>query len=289
MPNATLERTASAGHAPATYMPHAQGQAADRRMKEKAPADAPAKMGVLGLDLYYKDFQALKGINLEFPKNQVTALIGPSGCGKSTLLKSLNRMNDLVEGCRVEGEITLDGEDAYRSIDVNSLRRRVGMVFQQPNPFRKSIYENIVFAPKRHGLTNKAELDQLVEESLRGAALWDEVKDKLDKSAFALSGGQQQRLCIARTLALKPDVILFDEPCSALDPISTLAIEDLMNSLAEERAIIIVTHNMEQASRVSNRTAFFYMGDMVEYGETDQIFQRPQDKRLNDYLTGMFS
>lgn len=250
---------------------------------------APVKMGVYDLDLYYKDFKALKGINLEFPENKVTALIGPSGCGKSTLLKSLNRMNDLVEGCRIEGEISLDRKNAYRDIDVNSLRRRVGMVFQQPNPFRKSIRDNITFAPKRHGITDRDELDRMVEESLRGAALWDEVKDKLDKSAYALSGGQQQRLCIARTLALNPDVILFDEPCSALDPISTLAIEDLMSSIVADRAIVIVTHNMEQASRVSNRTAFFYMGDMVEYDETDEIFQRPKDKRLNDYLTGMFS
>lgn len=246
-------------------------------------------MAVYGLNLYYKDFHALKNIDLEFPTNQVTALIGPSGCGKSTLLKSLNRMNDLVEGCRIEGRITLDGVDAYRSVDVNNLRRRVGMVFQQPNPFRKSIRDNITFAPKRHGITDRDELDRMVEESLRGAALWDEVKDKLDKSAYALSGGQQQRLCIARTLALNPDVILFDEPCSALDPISTLAIEDLMSSIVADRAIVIVTHNMEQASRVSNRTAFFYMGDMVEYDETDEIFQRPKDKRLNDYLTGMFS
>ncbi len=242
------------------------------------------------VNVYYGDHHALHDASLEFHKGEITALIGPSGCGKSTFLRSLNLMNREIRGCRVEGQII------YRDHDINTrrenlyeLRKSIGMVFQQPNPFRKSIRENITFAPKRHGLTDRAALDRLVEESLRGAALWDEVKDKLDESAYALSGGQQQRLCIARTLALNPDVILFDEPCSALDPISTLAIEDLMNQIARDRAIVIVTHNMEQAARVSNRTAFFYMGDMVEYGETDQIFQRPNDARLNDYLTGMFS
>ncbi|MFR3274397.1 MAG: phosphate ABC transporter ATP-binding protein PstB [Collinsella phocaeensis] len=242
------------------------------------------------VNVYYGDHHALHDTSLAFHKGEITALIGPSGCGKSTFLRSLNLMNREIRGCRVEGQII------YRDHDINTrrenlyeLRKSIGMVFQQPNPFRKSIRENITFAPKRHGLTDRAALDRLVEESLRGAALWDEVKDKLDESAYALSGGQQQRLCIARTLALNPDVILFDEPCSALDPISTLAIEDLMNQIAQERAIVIVTHNMEQAARVSNRTAFFYMGDMVEYGETDQIFQRPNDARLNDYLTGMFS
>ncbi len=242
------------------------------------------------VNVYYGDHHALHDTSLAFHKGEITALIGPSGCGKSTFLRSLNLMNREIRGCRVEGQIV------YRDHDINTrrenlyeLRKSIGMVFQQPNPFRKSIRENITFAPKRHGLTDRAALDRLVEESLRGAALWDEVKDKLDESAYALSGGQQQRLCIARTLALNPDVILFDEPCSALDPISTLAIEDLMNQIAQERAIVIVTHNMEQAARVSNRTAFFYMGDMVEYGETDQIFQRPNDARLNDYLTGMFS
>ena len=242
------------------------------------------------VNVYYGDHHALHDTSLAFHKGEITALIGPSGCGKSTFLRSLNLMNREIRGCRVEGQIV------YRDHDINTrrenlyeLRKSIGLVFQQPNPFRKSIRENITFAPKRHGLTDRAALDRLVEESLRGAALWDEVKDKLDESAYALSGGQQQRLCIARTLALNPDVILFDEPCSALDPISTLAIEDLMNQIAQERAIVIVTHNMEQAARVSNRTAFFYMGDMVEYGETDQIFQRPNDARLNDYLTGMFS
>ncbi len=248
------------------------------------------KMTAENVNLWYGDFHALKGVSLNMEVNQVTALIGPSGCGKSTFLKSLNRMNDLVEGCRIEGSICLDGQDIYaKGYDVAQLRKRVGMVFQKPNPFPMSIYDNIAYGPRIHGIHRKKQLDEIVEKALRGAALWDEVKDKLDKSAYALSGGQQQRLCIARTLALNPDVILFDEPCSALDPISTLAIEELMSSIVADRAIVIVTHNMEQASRVSNRTAFFYMGDMVEYDETDEIFQRPKDKRLNDYLTGMFS
>lgn len=242
------------------------------------------------VNVYYGDHHALNDTSLQFHKDEITALIGPSGCGKSTFLRSLNLMNREIKGCRVEGEIIYQNRNINtKAENLYELRKSIGMVFQQPNPFHKSIRENITFAPKRHGLHDKAALDQLVEESLRGAALWDEVKDKLDESAFALSGGQQQRLCIARTLAMHPDVILFDEPCSALDPISTLAIEDLMNSIVKDRAIVIVTHNMEQASRVSNRTAFFYMGEMVEYGETNQIFQRPKDKRLNDYLTGMFS
>lgn len=242
------------------------------------------------VNVYYGDHHALNDTSLKFHKGEITALIGPSGCGKSTFLRSLNLMNREIRGCRVEGEILYQGRNINtKTENLYELRKSIGMVFQQPNPFHKSIRENITFAPKRHGIKDKDTLDQMVEESLRGAALWDEVKDKLDKSAFALSGGQQQRLCIARTLAMKPDVILFDEPCSALDPISTLAIEDLMGQIVADRAIVIVTHNMEQASRVSNRTAFFYMGDMVEYGETNQIFQRPNDKRLNDYLTGMFS
>ena len=242
------------------------------------------------VNVYYGDHHALNDTSLKFHKGEITALIGPSGCGKSTFLRSLNLMNREIRGCRVEGEILYQGRNINtKTENLYELRKSIGIVFQQPNPFHKSIRENITFAPKRHGIKDKATLDQMVEESLRGAALWDEVKDKLDQSAFALSGGQQQRLCIARTLAMKPDVILFDEPCSALDPISTLAIEDLMGQIVADRAIVIVTHNMEQASRVSNRTAFFYMGDMVEYGETEQIFQRPNDKRLNDYLTGMFS
>ncbi len=267
----------------------AASEKAGRRSRGHA-TDGETVISTKDVSVVYGDHRALRPTTLDFHMGEITALIGPSGCGKSTFLRSLNLMNREIRGCRVEGEIFYQGRNINTETEnLYELRRSIGMVFQQPNPFRKSIYENITFAPRRHGVTDKAELDALVESSLRGAALWDEVKDKLDKSAQALSGGQQQRLCIARTLALNPDVILFDEPCSALDPISTLAIEDLMNELAETRAIIIVTHNMEQASRVSNRTAFFYMGDMVEYGETEQIFTRPRDKRLNDYLTGMFS
>lgn len=288
MTNATLERTAPTQNASATYMPQAQGQAADRRIKEKAPTDAPAKMGVRNLDLYYKDFHALKSIDLQFPENQVTALIGPSGCGKSTLLKSLNRMNDLVEGCRIEGEITLDGEDAYRSIDVNNLRRRVGMVFQQPNPFPMSVYDNIAYGPRVHGIKNRAKLDEIVENSLRGAALWDEVKDRLKKSALGLSGGQQQRLCIARALAVEPDILLMDEPTSALDPISTLKIEDLMEELKKDYTVIVVTHNMQQAARVADMTAFFLLGEIIEFDKTQLMFSTPRDKRTEEYITGRF-
>ena len=257
------------------------------RVSGKAVSDEVV-LSTKDVNVYYGDHHALHNTSLDFHKGEITALIGPSGCGKSTFLRSLNLMNREIRGCRVEGEINYRGRNVNtKAENTYELRRSIGMVFQQPNPFRKSIRDNITFAPKRHGITDRDELDRMVEESLRGAALWDEVKDKLDKSAYALSGGQQQRLCIARTLALNPDVILFDEPCSALDPISTLAIEDLMSSIVANRAIVIVTHNMEQASRVSNRTAFFYMGDMVEYDETDEIFQRPKDKRLNDYLTGM--
>lgn len=288
MTNVTLERTAPTQNAPATYMPQAQGQAADRRIKEKAPADAPVKMGVRNLDLYYKDFHALKGIDLQFPENQVTALIGPSGCGKSTLLKSLNRMNDLVEGCRVEGEITLDGEDAYRSIDVNSLRRRVGMVFQQPNPFPMSVYDNVAFGPRTHGIKKREDLDAIVEQSLRDAAIWDEMKDRLKKNALGFSGGQQQRLCIARALAVDPQVLLMDEPTSALDPISTGLVEELMLSLARERTVVVVTHNMQQATRVADRTAFFYLGELVEEGPTKRLFSDPREQRTQEYLTGRF-
>lgn len=242
------------------------------------------------VNVWYNDHHALDDTSLTFNKGEITALIGPSGCGKSTFLRCLNLMNREIDGCQITGDII------YRDHNINTpeedlyeLRRSIGMVFQQPNPFPKSIYENIAFAPRCHGLRDKASLDQLVEESLRGAALWDEVKDKLKKSAQDLSGGQQQRLCIARALALKPDVILLDEPCSALDPISTLAIEQLMTSIADGRAIIIVTHNMEQATRVSNRTAFFYMGEMVETGETEQIFNAPRAEKLQDYLNGRFS
>ena len=288
MTNATLERAAAKANAPATYLPHAQGRAAERKAARKAPADAPAKMGVRDLNLYYQDFQALKGINLEFPKNQVTALIGPSGCGKSTLLKSLNRMNDLVEGCRIEGEITLDGRNAYRDIDVNSLRRRVGMVFQQPNPFPMSVYDNVAFGPRPHGIKSRADLDAIVEQSLRDAAIWDELKDRLKKNALGLSGGQQQRLCIARALAVRPEVLLMDESTSALDPISTAKIEDLVGELKSKYTVIMVTHNMLQALRVSDKTAFFLLGEMVEAGDTDDIFTSPSDPRTADYVAGRF-
>lgn len=257
---------------------------------QSAPALEQAAITAKDFNFWYGDFHALTGLDLNIAKNAITSFIGPSGCGKSTFLRCINRMNDLIEGTRVEGTMTLDGNDIYaEGVDPVDLRRRVGMIFQQPNPFPKSIYENVAFGPRLQGVTSKSDLDDIVEESLKRANLWKEVSNQLNKDGLALSGGQQQRLCIARTLALNPDVILFDEPCSALDPISTLAIEDLMSSIVAERAIVIVTHNMEQASRVSNRTAFFYMGDMVEYDETDEIFQRPKDKRLNDYLTGMFS
>ena len=257
---------------------------------QSAPTLEQAAITAKDFNFWYGDFHALTGLDLNIAKNAITSFIGPSGCGKSTFLRCINRMNDLIEGTRVEGTMTLDGNDIYaEGVDPVDLRRRVGMIFQQPNPFPKSIYENVAFGPRLQGVTSKSDLDDIVEESLKRANLWKEVSNQLNKDGLALSGGQQQRLCIARTLALNPDVILFDEPCSALDPISTLTIEDLMSSIVADRAIVIVTHNMEQASRVSNRTAFFYMGDMVEYDETDEIFQRPKDKRLNDYLTGMFS
>lgn len=246
------------------------------------------KMGVNNLNLYYKDFHALHSVSLSFPKNQVTALIGPSGCGKSTLLKSLNRMNDLVEGCRVEGVISLDGQDAYRDLDACDLRRRVGMVFQQPNPFPMSVYDNIAYGPRTHGIKKSSELDEIVEQSLRRAAIWDELKDRLKTSALGLSGGQQQRLCIARALAVQPEVLLLDESTSALDPISTAKIEDLVAELKRDYTVIMVTHNMLQALRVSDKTAFFLLGDMVEAGPTDEIFTNPKDKRTSDYVDGRF-
>lgn len=251
-------------------------------------AVAEAKMGVEGLDLYYGEFHALKDVTLDFPKNEVTALIGPSGCGKSTLLKTLNRMNDLVEGCRIDGTIELDGENAYTDIGVNDLRRRVGMVFQQPNPFPMSIYDNIAFGPRTHGVKGKEELDAIVEQSLRDAAIWDEVKDRLKKSALGLSGGQQQRLCIARALAVRPEVLLLDESTSALDPISTAKIEELVGELASKYTVIMVTHNMLQAIRISTKTAFFLLGEMVEAGDTDALFTHPKDSRTADYVSGRF-
>ena len=246
------------------------------------------KFTVKNLDLWYNDFKALKNINLGMQENSITAFIGPSGCGKSTLLKSLNRMNDLVEGCRITGEVLLDGEDIYGNMDVNLLRRRVGMVFQKPNPFPMSIYDNIAFGPRTHGIRSRAKLDEIVEESLRDAAIWDETKDVLKKSALAMSGGQQQRLCIARALAVKPEVLLMDEPTSALDPISTSKIEDLALELKKKYTIIMVTHNMQQAVRISDYTAFFLLGEVVEYSETEKMFSTPQDKRTEDYITGRF-
>ncbi|TCD45457.1 phosphate ABC transporter ATP-binding protein [Streptococcus sp. X16XC17] len=244
---------------------------------------------ISNLDLYYGDFQALKNISLDLPENQVTALIGQSGCGKSTFLKSLNRMNDLVPDCRIEGNILLDGQDIRKKdTNLNHLRKRVGMVFQQPNPFAMSIYDNVAYGPRTHGIHDKETLDALVEKSLRGAAIWDEVKDKLKKSALSLSGGQQQRLCIARALAVEPDVLLMDEPTSALDPISTLKIEDLVQELKKDYTIIIVTHNMQQAARISDKTAFFLSGEVCEFGPTTEIFTNPKDKRTEDYVSGRF-
>ncbi len=247
-----------------------------------------ANFSIRNLDLYYGEFHALKNINLEIPDKQITAFIGPSGCGKSTLLKSLNRMNDLVEGCTITGEVLLDGEDIYGKMDVNELRKRVGMVFQKPNPFPMSIYDNITFGPKTHGIRSKAMLDDIVEKSLRDAAIWDEVKDRLKKSALGLSGGQQQRICIARALAVEPEILLMDEPTSALDPISTSKIEELAMQLKEKYSIIMVTHNMQQAVRISDNTAFFLLGEVVEYDKTDKLFSVPADKRTEDYITGRF-
>lgn len=246
------------------------------------------KFKIENLDLYYEDFKALKQINLNIEPKQITAFIGPSGCGKSTLLKTLNRMNDLVEGCRIEGKVLLDGEDIYGDMDVNLLRRRVGMVFQKPNPFPMSVYDNIAFGPRTHGIRSKAKLDSIVEKSLRDAAIWEELRDRLKKSALGLSGGQQQRLCIARALAVQPEVILMDEPTSALDPISTSKIEDLVLELKEKYTIVMVTHNMQQAARVSDKTVFFLLGEVIEAAETEKLFSMPEDKRTEDYITGRF-
>lgn len=246
------------------------------------------KFSVSNLDLFYGTFQALKNINMEIEKGKITAFIGPSGCGKSTFLKTINRMNDLVEGVKINGNIKLDGVDIYKDMDAIQLRTRVGMVFQQPNPFPMSIYDNVAYGPRIHGIKKKSALDEIVEKSLRQAAIWDEVKDKLKKSALAISGGQQQRICIARTLAIEPEVILMDEPTSALDPISTLKIEDLATELKEHYTIIIVTHNMQQAGRISDKTAFFLTGEVIEYGDTEQIFNKPLNKKTEDYITGRF-
>jgi phosphate transport system ATP-binding protein len=246
------------------------------------------KFSVKDLNLFYGNFQALKNINMDLYKGQITAFIGPSGCGKSTFLKTINRMNDLVEGVKITGNITMDGVDIYKDMDAITLRTRVGMVFQQPNPFPMSIYDNVAYGPRIHGIRKKSVLDEIVEKSLKQAAIWDEVKDKLKKSALAVSGGQQQRICIARTLAIEPEVILMDEPTSALDPISTLKIEDLATELKKDYTIIIVTHNMQQAGRISDKTAFFLNGEVIEYENTDQIFNNPKNKKTEDYITGRF-
>ena len=246
------------------------------------------KLVLNNVNLHYSDFHALKNINLEIPEKQITAFIGPSGCGKSTLLKSLNRMNDLVEGCKITGQFLLDGEDIYGSMDVNQLRKRVGMVFQKPNPFPMSIYDNIAYGPRTHGIRNKTELDEIVERSLRDAAIWDEVKDRLKTSALGLSGGQQQRICIARALAVEPEVLLMDESTSALDPISTSKIEDLAVELKDKYTIVMVTHNMQQATRVSDKTAFFLLGEIIEFDDTEKLFSMPRDQRTEDYITGRF-
>ena len=247
------------------------------------------KFEVRDLNLYYGQFHALKGVSMDIPEKEVTAFIGPSGCGKSTFLKTLNRMNDLVEGCRITGDVKLDGVDIFKDkLDVNVLRKRVGMVFQKPNPFPMSIYDNIAYGPRTHGIRSKAQLDEIVERSLRGAAIWDEVKDRLKKSALGMSGGQQQRLCIARALAVEPDILLMDEATSALDPISTSKIEDLIADLKNQYTIVIVTHNMQQAARVSDKCAFFLLGQLIEFGDTTQLFSVPKDKRTEDYITGRF-
>ena len=246
------------------------------------------KFTVEKLNLYYGDFHALKNVSIDIPANEITAFIGPSGCGKSTFLKTLNRMNDLVEGCKIEGNVLLDQEDIYGKMDVNMLRKRVGMVFQKPNPFPMNVYDNIAFGPRTHGIHSKSQLDDIVEKSLRDAAIWDELKDRLKKSALGLSGGQQQRLCIARALAVQPEVILMDEPTSALDPISTNKIEDLVLDLKKDYTIIMVTHNMQQATRVSDNTAFFLLGEVIEFDKTEKLFSMPRDKRTEDYITGRF-
>lgn len=246
------------------------------------------KFTIRNMELYYGDFKALKGIDLNIQSNEITAFIGPSGCGKSTLLKSLNRMNDLAEGCRITGEMLLDGEDIYGDMDINLLRKRVGMVFQKPNPFPMSVYDNIAFGPRTHGIRSKVQLDDIVEKSLRDAAIWEELKDRLKKSALGLSGGQQQRLCIARALAVQPEVLLMDEPTSALDPISTSKIEDLAVELKKDYTIVMVTHNMQQAARISDKTAFFLLGEVIEFGETENMFSMPENKKTEDYITGRF-
>lgn len=246
------------------------------------------KFDIENMELYYGDFHAIKDVNMSIPSNEITAFIGPSGCGKSTVIKSLNRMNDLIPDCKIEGKISLDGVDIYKDMDVNHLRKRVGMVFQKPNLFPMSIYDNIAYGPRTHGIHSKGKLDEIVERTLKQAAIWEETKDKLKKSALAMSGGQQQRLCIARALAINPEVILMDEPTSALDPISTSKIEDLAVELKKEYTVIMVTHNMQQAARISDKTAFFLLGEVIEFSDTEQMFSMPKDKRTEDYITGRF-
>lgn len=252
------------------------------------PTDNQPKFEIQDMDFYYDDFQALKNINLKVAPNEITAFIGPSGCGKSTFLRSLNRMNDLIEGARVEGKIFLDGEDIYKDYDVIDLRSRVGMVFQKPNPFPMSIYDNIAYGPRLNGIRKKSILNEIVEKSLKGAAIWDEVKDDLKKNALSVSGGQQQRICIARALAVEPEVLLMDEPTSALDPIATLKIEDLCSELKKDYTIVMVTHNMQQAARISDKTAFFLLGELLEFDATEKLFSNPQHKKTEDYITGRF-
>lgn len=268
---------------------HNEAMIAD--MQSRTPSDGSHNREIIKIDdfsVYYGDFKAIKNVSMSIEENKVTAYIGPSGCGKSTLLKSINRMNDLVDVFHKDGKILLDGQDIYEDYDVYQLRRDIGMVFQQPNPFPKSIYDNIAFGPRTHGITNKSELNEIIESSLKKAAIWEEVKDKLHQSALALSGGQQQRICIARAIASKPKVILLDEPTSALDPISTSKIEELIFELKKDYTIVIVTHNMQQATRVSDYTGFFYLGDLVEYGDTTELFSKPKDERTERYITGRF-
>lgn len=257
-------------------------------MEQKNGANGHSKFEVENLNLHYGNFHALKDINMKIEEHEITAFIGPSGCGKSTFLKTLNRMNDLVENVKIEGNIHLDGADIFQDLDAISLRHRVGMVFQQPNPFPKSVYDNVAYGPRIFGIRKRSQLDEIVERSLRQAAIWDELKDRLNKSALGLSGGQQQRLCIARTLAVEPEVILMDEPTSALDPISTSKIEDLATELKKDYTIVMVTHNMQQAARISDKTAFFLLGEVVEYNDTEQLFSMPKDKRTENYITGRF-
>ena len=279
---------------PADAMAQAAKEAHEREMMGEMPQDAvqlphhEVRMSVSHLDLFYGDHQALKNVNIDIREREITSFIGPSGCGKSTLLRCLNRMNDYVKDCRVEGKITLDGRDIYHDYNVTRLRQRVGMVFQKANPFPMSIYDNVAYGPRTHGIRNRVKLDEIVENSLRSAAIWDEVKDRLKKSALGLSGGQQQRLCIARALAVEPEVLLMDESTSALDPISTSKIEDLAAELKSQYTVVMVTHNMQQAARISDNTAFFLLGELVEFGKTEQLFSTPADKRTEDYITGRF-